>query len=115
MDKKSGAVVLAAHTRFYLAQILAQKKKTDRSRPLLVDKFVNRMFLLCILSAVSGIPLMIVFSIIIYFIYGCWPLGNNLGNCLGSAPLWVIFIPIVLVCIIGFVWSGKTKIKIPDL
>ena len=34
-DEKSEAVVLAAHTRFYLAQILAQKKKTDQSRSLL--------------------------------------------------------------------------------
>ena len=31
----SGAVVLAAQTRFYLAQMLAQEKKTDRSRSLL--------------------------------------------------------------------------------
>ena len=34
-DETSGAVVLAAQTRFYLAQMLAQKKKTDRSRSLL--------------------------------------------------------------------------------
>ena len=80
-----------------------------------VDKLVNRLFLWCILSAVSCIPLMILFSIVIFLSYGCWPLGNNLGNCLGSAPLWVIFIPIVLGCIVGFIWSGKTKFKIPDL
>ena len=81
-----------------------------------VDKFVNRLFLWSILSALSGIPLIIVFSVVIYLSYGCWPLGNNLGNCLGSqAPLWVIFMPIVLACIIGFVWSQKTKIKIPNI
>jgi class 3 adenylate cyclase/tetratricopeptide (TPR) repeat protein len=34
-DETSGAVVPAAQTRFYLAQMLAQKKKTDRSRSLL--------------------------------------------------------------------------------
>jgi len=34
-DEISGAVVPAAQTRFYLAQMLAQKKKTDRSRSLL--------------------------------------------------------------------------------
>ena len=34
-DEISGAVVLAAHTRFYLAQMLAQEKKTDGSRSLL--------------------------------------------------------------------------------
>ena len=34
-DETSGSVVPAAQTRFYLAQMLAQKKKTDRSRSLL--------------------------------------------------------------------------------
>jgi hypothetical protein len=67
------------------------------------------------LSAVSGIPLIIVFSIVIYFIYGCWPLGSRIDNCLGSVPVWVNFTPIVVAGIIGFIWSGKTKIKIPKL
>jgi len=43
-DETSGAVVPAAQTRFYLAQMLAQKKKTDRSRSLLNElrsKFQN--------------------------------------------------------------------------
>ena len=34
-DQMSGAVVFAAQTRFYLAKMLAQKKKTDRSLSLL--------------------------------------------------------------------------------
>jgi len=82
-----------------------------------VDKFVKRLFLWCILSAISGIPLLLLSSIAIYFIYGCWPLGRyDMGNCLGSiTPFWITFIPIVISGVIGFIWSGKTKIKIPDL
>jgi len=36
-DETSGAVVLAAQTRFYLAQMLAQKGEVDRSRSLLAE------------------------------------------------------------------------------
>ncbi len=36
-DKTSGAVVLAAQTRFYLAQMLAQKGEVERSRSLLTE------------------------------------------------------------------------------
>jgi tetratricopeptide (TPR) repeat protein len=36
-DETSGAVVLAAHTRFYLAQMLAQKGEVERSRSLLTE------------------------------------------------------------------------------
>jgi tetratricopeptide (TPR) repeat protein len=36
-DEASGAVVLAAQTRFYLAQILAQKGEVERSRSLLTE------------------------------------------------------------------------------
>ncbi|MEE9609642.1 MAG: hypothetical protein V3W19_00240, partial [Desulfatiglandales bacterium] len=36
-DEKSGAVVLAAQTRFYLAQMLAQKGEVERSRSLFTE------------------------------------------------------------------------------
>jgi hypothetical protein len=36
-DEASGAVVLAAQTRFYLAQMLAQKGEIERSRSLLSE------------------------------------------------------------------------------
>jgi class 3 adenylate cyclase/tetratricopeptide (TPR) repeat protein len=38
-DETSGAVVLAAQTRFYLAQMLAQKGEVERSRSLLTELF----------------------------------------------------------------------------
>jgi tetratricopeptide (TPR) repeat protein len=36
-DETSGAIVLAAHTRFYLAQMLVQKGEVERSRSLLTE------------------------------------------------------------------------------
>lgn len=82
-----------------------------------VDKLVTRLFFWCLLSAISSIPIVILFSIGIYFVYGCWPLNRNLfDNCLGTqAPVWIIFIPMIFGGIIGFIWSGKIKIKLPEL
>ena len=82
-----------------------------------VDKLVNRLFLWCMLSVVATIPLLLIGAVIAYFVYGCWPLRGDLTqNCLGTrAPMWVGAIPMVIGAAIGFVWSGKTNIKIPEL
>ena len=81
-----------------------------------VDNLVNRLFLWCMFSAISGIPIVILYGIIHYFVYGCWPIGRTLtSNCAALAPLWAMIVPLLLAGIIGFIWSGKTKIRIPAI
>jgi len=81
-----------------------------------VDKLMNRLFLWCMLSVAAGILILLLSSLLVYMIYGCWPLARvDVNNCLSRVPLWGQFLPIILAGAIGFIWSGKTKIKIPSI
>ena len=52
------------------------------------------------ISAAIGIPIMLVESIVLYAVYGCWLLGQY-GNCTEQiiakgGAWWMIFLPMIL-------------------
>jgi hypothetical protein len=66
------------------------------------------IWLIC--TVLSGIALMLVFSMIIYSIYGCWPLGGYRagGSCLSNLPhIFFYFLPSILGIIIGTLLTRK--------
>jgi hypothetical protein len=66
------------------------------------------VWLIC--TVLSGIALMLVFSMIIYLIYGCWPVGGYRagGSCLSNLPhLSFYFLPSILGIIIGTLLTRK--------
>ena len=62
-------------------------------------------------SVLSGLVIGLIFGAFIYLIYGCFPLRGSLsesGECLSHLPHFgLIFLPCVLGCVVGVVWTRK--------
>jgi len=65
-----------------------------------------------IYTVLASIPVILIAGVIVYTLYGCWPLTRYGNNCLTNIqPSYLVFAPMAIGIIIGIVLTIKAVRK----